>query len=94
MLFRRTFVFGDLHQHSSLSDGMGTVDDCYTRSRDLYNWDVAALTDHEWFVRNRLLPSEWEYIKKIAASFNAPGDFIASASFRKTARWRGRVRSG
>jgi hypothetical protein len=81
-------VFGDLHQHSSLSDGMGTVDDCYTRSRDLYNWDFAALTDHEWFVRNRLLPSEWEYIKSVTASFNAPEDFITIPAYEWTsARW-------
>ena len=83
-----TLVFGDLHQHSSLSDGMGTVDDCYTRSRDFYKWDFAALTDHEWFVRNRLLPSEWEYIKKVTASFNALDDFISIPAYEWTsARW-------
>jgi hypothetical protein len=79
-----SLVFGDLHQHSNLSDGMGTVDDCYTRSRDFYNWDFAALTDHEWFVRNRLLPSEWEYIKKVTASFHAPDDFITIPAYEWT----------
>lgn len=83
-----TLAFGDLHQHSNLSDGMGTADDCYTRSRDFYQWDFAALTDHEWFVRNRLLPSEWEYLKTITASFNAPEDFITLPAYEWTAaRW-------
>ncbi|MCK6558758.1 CehA/McbA family metallohydrolase [bacterium] len=81
-------VFGDLHQHSNLSDGMGTVDDCYTRSRDFYGWDFAALTDHEWFVRNRILPSEWEYIARITAGFHAPPDFVTLHAYEWTAaRW-------
>ncbi|MDZ7305787.1 MAG: CehA/McbA family metallohydrolase [candidate division KSB1 bacterium] len=81
-------VFGDLHQHSNLSDGMGTVDDCYTRSRDFYKWDFAALTDHEWFVRNRILPSEWEYMARITAGFHTPPDFVTLHAYEWTAaRW-------
>ncbi|MGH7601287.1 MAG: hypothetical protein ACREOI_33430, partial [bacterium] len=79
-----SLVFGDLHQHSNLSDGMGTVDDCYTRSRDFYRWDFAALTDHEWFVRNRLLPSEWEYIKKVTAGFHVPENFVTIPAYEWT----------
>lgn len=78
--------FGDIHQHSSLSDGMGTVEDAYTRSRDRYGLDFAALADHEWFVRNRLLPSEWAYIRAVNASFHAPGEFISIPAYEWTGR--------
>lgn len=78
--------FGDIHQHSSLSDGMGTVDDAYTRSRDRYGFDFAALTDHEWFVRNRLLPSEWKYIESVTASFHDPGRFVTIPAYEWTGR--------
>lgn len=78
--------FGDIHQHSSLSDGMGTVEDTYTRSRDRYGLDFAALADHEWFVRNRLLPSEWAYIQAVNASFHQPGRFISIPAYEWTGR--------
>jgi hypothetical protein len=80
----RQLYFGDIHQHSSLSDGTGTADDTYTRSRDLYGWDFAALADHEWFVRNRLMPSEWAYIKAVTASFNRPGEFVSIPAYEWT----------
>ncbi|HUH12748.1 MAG TPA: CehA/McbA family metallohydrolase, partial [Longimicrobiales bacterium] len=78
--------FGDIHQHSSLSDGMGTVEDTYTRSRDRYGLDFAALADHEWFVRNRLLPSEWAYIQAVNASFHDPGTFVSIPAYEWTGR--------
>lgn len=68
--------FGDLHTHSSLSDGMGTVEEVYPRSKDIYGLDFAALTDHDWFVGNRILNSEWDYVKLMAKEFYQPGRFV------------------
>lgn len=81
---RYHILFGDIHQHSWLSDGMGTADACYTRSKYRYEYDFAALTDHEWFVKNLLMPSEWEWIKIISKCFNNDSDFITFSAYEWT----------
>lgn len=70
------FYFGDIHGHTSLSDGTGDVDEYYLVRRDLYSLDFAALTDHDSFVGNTLSPSEWEEIKAITEHFNEAGKFV------------------
>lgn len=77
-------LFGDIHQHSSISDGMGTVDQCYVRSRHIYKHDFAALSDHEWFVGNLITPSEWEWIKIVGRQFDKEPDFITFAAYEWT----------
>jgi hypothetical protein len=77
-------LFGDLHQHSWISDGMGTADACYTRSKHVYGYDFATLTDHEWFVNNLIMPSEWEWIKIISEKFNNESDFFTYAAYEWT----------
>lgn len=77
-------VFGDIHQHSALSDGRGTVDECFTRSKFIYRHDFAALSDHEWFTGNLLIPSEWELIKIMGQYFYEPGKFITFAAYEWT----------
>lgn len=77
-------LFGDIHQHSSISDGGGTADECYTRSKYLYNYDFAALSDHEYFVANYIFPSEWEWIKIVGQQFEEPDKFISIAAYEWT----------
>ena len=69
------FYFGDLHAHTWMSDGVGDVDEFYLYQRDCYSDDFAVLTDHDNFVGNRLLDSEWEFIKEITDHFNKDGKF-------------------
>jgi len=76
--------FGDIHQHSALSDGMGTPDECYTRSRFDMRHDFAALTDHEWFTQNYILPSEWEWIKIVGQSFSEDSVFTTIPAYEWT----------
>lgn len=76
-------VYGDIHQHSALSDGRGTIDECYTRSKYRYKHDFAALSDHEWFTQNLIMPSEWEWIKIIGKYFDSP-EFITFAGYEWT----------
>ncbi|MBN2572391.1 MAG: hypothetical protein JXA68_09710 [Ignavibacteriales bacterium] len=76
--------FGDIHQHSAISDGMGTIDQCYTRSKYVFGYDFASLTDHEWFVGNLIIPSEWEWIKIIGQEFNQDGEFVVIPAFEWT----------
>ncbi|MBU2505550.1 MAG: hypothetical protein KJ799_02340 [Bacteroidetes bacterium] len=77
-------LFGDIHQHSSISDGMGTADLCFTRSKYLYHYDFASLTDHEWFTQNRILPSEWEWIKTIGNYFERKTGLYVFAAYEWT----------
>ncbi|MFA4839471.1 MAG: DUF3604 domain-containing protein [Candidatus Neomarinimicrobiota bacterium] len=76
--------FGDIHQHSALSDGMGTPDECYARSRFDMRHDFAALTDHEWFTQNYILPSEWEWIKIVGQSFSEDSVFTTIPAYEWT----------
>lgn len=70
------YFFGDLHGHTSLSDGTGDVDEYYAMRRDIYALDFAALTDHDSFVGNTLSPSEWEEIKAVTDHFSENGRFV------------------
>ncbi len=70
------FYFGDIHGHTWMSDGVGDVDEYYIARRDFYKLDFASLTDHDTFVGNGLLPSEWEQIKELTSHFNEPGSFV------------------
>ncbi len=78
------FYFGDIHQHSALSDGMGSADECFTRSRLKYHQDFAALTDHEWFTNNYILPSEWEWLKMVGRNFTCAGEFTVIPAYEWT----------
>jgi hypothetical protein len=63
-------ILGSIHQHSALSDGMGTYDQGFTRSLYCFNQDFAAISDHDWFVGNAILPSEWDWMQIIDREFN------------------------
>jgi hypothetical protein len=67
--------YGDLHGHTWMSDGVGDVDEYYFYRRDYYDDDFAALTDHDSFVGNGILPSEWELMKEITDHYNEDGRF-------------------
>lgn len=82
------FYFGDIHGHTWMSDGVGDVDEYFISRRDFYKLDFAALTDHDTFVGNGLIPSEWEYIKEITTHFNEPHHFVTLYGQEwTTARW-------
>lgn len=70
------FFYGDTHGHTWMSDGMGDVDEYYHLRRDYYADDFASLTDHDTFVGNGLLPSEFELIKEITQQFHEDGRFV------------------
>ena len=70
------FYFGDIHGHSWMSDGVGDIDEYYITRRDYYKLDFASLTDHDTFVGNRILPSEWEQMKEMATHFNDSHRFV------------------
>ncbi len=68
-------VFGNLHSHSALSDGTGTLNTAYTHARDTANIDVLSVTDHSHY----LTTSEYNSILSTAAAFTETGVFVALA---------------
>lgn len=76
--------FGDLHCHTAYSDGSGSVDEFYRRSRDLYGDDFGAVTDHDHLQGKVLTPSEWAFTCEAARTFNEPGRYVAFSGFEWT----------
>lgn len=86
---RRT-LFGDIHQHSAHSDGIGCADEPYLRARHVYGDDFCALTDHESFLGKRIGPGEWAYLEGVAERHDEPGRFATLIAYE----WTGRMHPG
>lgn len=85
--------WGDLHVHSSLSDGRRAPADCLASARDA-GLDFCALTDYVDQVprsRDGLLPAEsWEQIRGAVREADRPGEFAALLGFeRSVPSWDG-----
>ncbi|MCX7919009.1 MAG: CehA/McbA family metallohydrolase [bacterium] len=79
-----TVYYGDIHSHSWLSDGVGSIEESFTRARDVYQLDFYALTDHEEFVQNRISAAEWEEYKHWTKYYNQPGEFVTIPAYEWT----------
>ena len=77
-------LFGDIHQHSLESDGLGTPEDVYRRARDLYGHDFAALTDHDGLAGGCIGPLTWRRQVELADAFYEPGRFVTLRGFEFT----------
>jgi hypothetical protein len=72
---------GEVHSHSSESDGAGSVSDAYTYARDVAKLDFFAVTDHSSSITKDIL----QYTHaRIAEQFNDPGTFVALYGFEQT----------
>jgi hypothetical protein len=78
--------WGDLHGHSSLSDGTGTVEDYFLYARDVAALDVVALTDHDhWGILPLdARPEMWERIQAETRRFHQPGRFVTLLGYEWT----------
>jgi hypothetical protein len=78
--------WGDLHGHSSLSDGTGTVEDYFRYARDVAALDVAVLTDHDhWGVLPLdARPDMWGLIQAEVLRFHQPGRFVTLLGYEWT----------
>lgn len=92
------FYFGQLHSHTNISDGQGSLDDAYKWARDNGNADFFAVTDHSnWLDNdkdsenitdvNQSTSAEWKQMNAAADKFNKDGEFIAIAGYEMT--WSG-----
>mgnify|MGYP004549341853 CR=1 FL=1 len=86
-----TAYFGQLHSHTNLSDGAGTIDDAYTHASKVPGLDFEAVTDHSnWFdndVESDILDgskSEKFNQGKAAADKYTKEDFVAIYGYEMT----------
>jgi hypothetical protein len=71
---------GDIHSHTSYSDGALTPADAFTYARDTANIDFLAVTDHS----NSLNATEWADTQTQADIFTQNGSFVGLAGFEYT----------
>lgn len=82
-----TQVFwGDIHGHTLVSDGRGTVADFYAYCRDVAALDFCAVTDHGAMVTDR----GWEQSKRVTERFNEAGRFVTIQAYE----WSGLTEVG
>lgn len=87
--------FGQLHSHTNLSDGQGTIDEAYQYAENNANVDFLAVTDHSnWFdndtkanLSDGSSSESWNKGKKAADKYNKDGEFVAIYGYEMT--WSG-----
>lgn len=86
----RRVLFGDIHQHTSASDGTGTLAETFNRARYRYGDDIVAVSDHESFLGRRTTPGEWTKYCSVADDFYEPGEFVTLYAYE----WTGSMHPG
>lgn len=77
--------FGEIHGHTELSDGEGSIDAYFRTARDVAKLDFCALTDHDHAgVGNpELWDSSWELIQQKVAEYHDPDAFITILGYER-----------
>ena len=78
--------WGDLQNHSALSDGTATPEEHFLYARDVAALDVYALTDHDHWGLLFLdqYPSMWQEIRGLNRRFHEPGRFVTLLGYEWT----------
>jgi len=78
--------WGDLHGHSSFSDGTGLPAEYFAYARDVAGLDVIALTDHDHWGTLPLdaHPRMWAEIRDQVRRFHDPGRFVTLLGYEWT----------
>ncbi|MCF0148645.1 MAG: 5'-nucleotidase C-terminal domain-containing protein, partial [Clostridium sp.] len=91
----KNLFFGQLHSHTNLSDGTGTVDEAYKYAENTAGVDFLAITDHSnWFdndtkanIADGSASTKWKTGRDAANKYNKDGKFIAIYGYEMT--WSG-----
>jgi hypothetical protein len=84
--------WGDIHLHSRLSDGTGSMAEGFRYGRDVMDLDVVAYTDHDtmgFFIppslqRRRMHERFFEGMQTTTAEFHDPGEFVTLFAYEWT----------
>lgn len=89
-----SLYWGDVHGHTSASDGKGSAKDYFTHARDVAQLDFVIVTDHDfgnappW----RMPAEAWRLTQEAADGFTEDGRFVAIAGYEWTSQpkyWAG-----
>ena len=79
-------LWGDLQNHSGVSDGTATPEEQFLYARDVAALDVMSLTDHDhWgllFLDQH--PETWDHIRELTRRFHQPGRFVTILGYEWT----------
>ncbi len=77
------YYFGDIHGQSSLSDGLGEIDQYFYFNKNTALQDFSALSDHDAFP-DVISPSEWELMISYSNYFNKKENFATLIGYEWT----------
>jgi len=75
--------WGDLHNHTELSDGRQPIDHCFVLGRDVYGHDFVCVSDHD----NEYSEGKWRLTQAVASAFYEPGRFVSFSGYESSYRW-------
>ena len=80
--------WGDVHGHTRLSDGKGTVDDYFKYARDVSKLDFVIATDHDFGNASpwRMPKEDWTLTQDSADRHTKNGRFVAIAGYEWTSQ--------
>jgi hypothetical protein len=81
-----SLLWGDIHAHSTLSDGSAAPEDLYRYARDIAGLDFAAITDHDHWGMHPLdrHPALWQRIREATIAADEVGRFTALLGYEWT----------
>ncbi|MFC1583785.1 CehA/McbA family metallohydrolase [Candidatus Neomarinimicrobiota bacterium] len=77
--------WADLHNHTDLSDGNGTLEEALSFAKEVANLDVVAITDHDYLHQTDYLkPEVWNSIVEVSNRYNGLDRFAALIGYEWT----------
>lgn len=77
---RMNLYRGEVHAHTSYSDGQGSPTQAYNYARDVAKLDFFSLTDHS----NSLTAEEYTATRKVSDEINDPGRYVTLYGYEQT----------
>ena len=80
--------WGDVHGHTSISDGKGSLDDYFRYARDVAKLDFVMVTDHDFGNAGpwRMPKPTWALTQQKADQYTVDGKFVAVAGYEWTSQ--------
>ena len=80
--------WGDVHGHTSISDGKGDLDHYLTYARDTAGLDFVIVTDHDFgnAAPWRMPEAAWQLTQERVEAYTVPGQFVAIAGYEWTSQ--------
>ena len=77
--------WGEIHGHTELSDGKGSLDDYFQAARDTAGLDFCAVTDHDHggVSKSELWGEKWELTQQKVAEYHDPDRFVTLLGYER-----------